>query len=140
MVPLILIMLVKYSTSKFIPIVALIIILIGAGSSAYVYVTTIDSDYTRINGQDYTIDQLLFIGEERTIEIYTGIALDDLIVKIGVSNPGKHEYTIIAADAYQKTVKWENMKNGLLTKNRESIFSDLPKSFRVRDIVKIEVI
>ena len=125
---------------KLILIFALIVLLVGSLSSIYVYATTVNSEYINVNDRDYTIDQLLFIGEERTIEIYTDIALDDLIVKIGFSNPGKHEYTIIAADAYQKTVKWENMKNGLLTKNRESIFSDLPKSFRVRYIVKIEVI
>lgn len=125
---------------KIIPIVALIIILIGAGSSAYVYVTTIDSEYISINGQDYSIDQLLFIGEEREFETFSGVALDNLMIKVGVPNPEKHEYTIIAADSYQKTVNWENMKNGLLTEDRISIFSDLPKSFRVRDIVKIEVI
>jgi len=125
---------------KLLPIVALIIILIGAGSSAYVYASTIGSEYININGQDYTIDQLSFIGEERKFETFSGVALDDLIIKIGVPNPEKHEYTIIAADSYSKTVNWENMKNGLLTKDRASIFSDLPKSFRVRDIVKIEVI
>ncbi len=125
---------------KLLPIIALLILLIGTGSSAYVFVTTVDSEYIDINGQEYTIDQLLFIGEEREFETFFGVALDDIIIKIGVSNPNEHEYTLIAADSYQKTVKWENMKNGLLTKDRISIFSDLPKSFRVRDIVKIEVI
>lgn len=125
---------------KIIPFVALVILLIGASSSAYVHTTTVDSEYISINDQDYTIDQLLFIGKERSFETFSGVALDDLMIKIGVPNPEKHEYTIIAADSYQKTVKWENMKNGLLTKDRVSIFSDLPKSFRVRDIVKIEVI
>ena len=125
---------------QYLPIIALIIILIGTGSSAYVYITTVDSHYIDINGQDYTIDQLLFIGEEREFETFSGVALDDLMMKIGLVNPEEHEYTIIAADSYQKTVNWYNMKNGLLTKDRVSIFSDLPKSFRVRDIVKIEVI
>ncbi len=125
---------------RFIPFVALIILLIGASSSAYVYTTTVDSTYININNQDYTIDQLSFIGKERNFEEFSGIALDDLIVKIGVPNPEKHEYTITAADGYQKTVKWENMNNGFLTKDKVSIFSDLPKSFRVRDIVKIEAI
>ena len=125
---------------KFIPIIAFVIILIGAGSSAYVYVTTFDSEYIIINNQDYTMDQLLFIGEHREFETFSGIALDDLIIKIGVPNPETHEYTITAADGYQKTVKWENMKNGLLTEDKISVFSDLPKSFRVRDIIKIEVI
>jgi len=125
---------------KFIPIVALVILLIGAGSSAYVYATTIDSEYIDINGQEYTIDQLLFIGTERSFEEVSGVALDDLMIKIGVTAPENHEYTIIAVDSYQKTVSWENMKNGLLTEDGVSIFSDLPKSFRVKDIVKIEVI
>ena len=125
---------------KFIPLIALIIILIGAGSSAYVYVTTVDSEYININNQDYTMDQLFFIGEQRKFETFSGVAFDNLITKIGVPNPKIHEYTITAADGYQKTVNWENMKNGLLTEDKISVFSDLPKSFRVRDIVKIEVI
>ncbi len=127
-------------TEKFIPIIAFIIIVIGAGSSAYVYFSTVDSEYVNIYNQNYTIDQLLFIGEKREFEIFSGIALDDVIIKIGVPNPKTHEYIITAADGYQKTVKWENMENGLLTQDKISIFSDLPKSFRVRDIVKIEVI
>lgn len=125
---------------KLLPIIALIILFIGLGSSAYVYATTIDSEYIKINNQDYTIDQLFFIGEERIFETFNGIALDDLIIKIGVPNPELNEYTIIAGDSYQKTVNWDNMKNGLLTKERVTIFSNLPKSYRVRDIVKIEVI
>ena len=125
---------------KLLPIVALMIVLIGAGSTAYVYATTVDTEFINVNNQEYTIDQLLFIGKERTLETFSGVALDDLMIKIGVPNPVEHEYTITAADSYQKTVNWENMKNGLLTKDRVSIFSDLPKSFRVRDVVKIEVI
>ena len=124
---------------KLIPISAFIVLLIGSLSSVYVYGVQIDSEYININGTDYTIGQLLFIGEERTFEDYYGVALDDLIVKIGVSDPKNHEYTIIASDGYQKTVKWENMKNGLLTNEGQSIFSDLPKAFRIKDIVKIEV-
>ncbi|MEE9441020.1 MAG: hypothetical protein V3V27_03710, partial [Candidatus Thermoplasmatota archaeon] len=76
---------------------------------------------------------------ESNSELFSGIALDDLMLKTGVSNPEKHEYTIIASDGYQKTVKWENMKNGILTEEGQSIFSDLAKAFRIKDIVKIEV-
>ena len=125
---------------KLIPTLAFIVILIGSLSSIYVYATQINSEYININGQEYTIDQLFFIGEERTFETFSGIALDNLMIKIGIPEPEKHEYTIIASDGYQKTVKWENMKNGLLTEEGQSIFSDLPKSYRVRDIIKIEVI
>ena len=124
---------------KLIPTLAFIVILIGGLSSIYVYATQINSEYININGQEYTIDQLFFIGEERTFETFSGIALDNLMIKIGIPEPEKHEYTIIASDGYQKTVQWENMKNGILTEDRKSIFSDLPKAFRIKDIVKIEV-
>jgi hypothetical protein len=124
---------------KLIPIIAVAVLFIGSLSSIYVYATQINSEYIDINGQEYTVDQLFFIGEERTIETFSGIALDTLMMKIGIPEPEKHEYTIIASDGYQKTVKWENMKNGLLTEEGQSIFSDLAKAFRIKDIVKIEV-
>jgi len=124
---------------KLIPIFALIVIIMGGLSSIYVYATTAESDYITINNTKYTIDQLFFIGEERTIDDYSGIAFDVVIFKISVSNPKTREYTLIASDGYQKTVKWENMENGLLTEEGQSIFSDLPKAFWVKDIIKIEV-
>lgn len=124
---------------KLIPILAVAVLFIGSLSSIYVYATQINSEYIDINGQEYTVDQLFFIGEERTFETFSGIALDTLMMKIGIPEPEKHEYTIIASDGYQKTVKWVNMKNGLLTEEGQSIFSDLPKAFRIKDIVKIEV-
>ena len=124
---------------KLIPILAVAVLSIGSLSSIYVYATQINSEYIDINGQEYTVDQLFFIGEERTIETFSGIALDTLMMKIGIPEPEKHEYTIIASDGYQKTVKWENMKNGILTEEGQSIFSDLAKAFRIKDIVKIEV-
>ncbi len=124
---------------KLIPILAVAVLFIGSLSSIYVYATQINSEYIDINGQEYTVDQLFFIGEERTFETFSGIALDTLMMKIGIPEPEKHEYTIIASDGYQQTVKWVNMKNGLLTEEGQSIFSDLPKAFRIKDIVKIEV-
>ena len=124
---------------KLIPIFAIIVILVGIGSSVYVNAAQVDLKHINVNGQDYTIDQLFDISEEKTYETYSGIALDDLMVKTGVENQEKHEYTIIGADGYQQTVKWENMINGLLTKDGKSIFSDLPKAFRVKDIVEIKV-
>ena len=124
---------------KLIPILAVAVLFIGSLSSIYVYATQINSEYIDINGQEYTVDQLFFIGEEKTIETFSGIALDTLMMKIGIPEPEKHEYTIIASDGYQKTVKWENMKNGILTEEGQSIFSDLAKAFRIKDIVKIEV-
>ena len=51
----------------------------------------------------------------------------------------KQSYTLRGSDGYEKTVTWKNMKNGLLTRDSESAFSDLPKAFRVKDVITIEV-
>lgn len=126
---------------KLIPIFAMIVLLIGTGSTAYVYATQTDADGITINGQQYTIDQIFFIAEPRSFDSldFSGVALDDLIMKAGVGCPSCHTYTIIAEDNYQKTVTWENLQGGLLTKEGMTVFSDLPKAFRVKNIVKIEV-
>ena len=126
---------------RFLPIIALIILVVASISSVYVYTTQANTDNVLINGQHYTINQLFSFTKPRAFADlnYSGIALDDLVVQTGLKNPESHTYTIIGSDGYQKTVTWENMKNGLLTKNRESVFSDLPKAFRVKEIVTIEV-
>jgi len=127
---------------KLIPLAAMIVILIGAGASAYVYTTQTATDNITINGQQYTIDQIFNIAESRTFDLlnFSGIALDDLVIKTGVGCLECHEYTIIGDDGYQKTVTWENIKKGLLTKDGMTVFSDLPKAYRIKNVVKIEVI
>ena len=126
---------------RLIPIFALLILLIGSISSIYVYATQTTTSTLLVNRQHYTIDQLFSLAKPRTVNDsqYTGIALDDLMLKTGASEPEQHRYTLKGSDGYEKTVTWENMKNGLLTKDRESIFSDLPKAFHVKDIITIEV-
>jgi hypothetical protein len=126
---------------RFLPLLALVLLLLASTSSLYVYATQTTTETLLVNNQDYTIDQLFSMTKPRigNDTQYTGIALDDLMRKTGVSNPEAHRYTLRGADGYEKTVTWENMQNGLLTKNRESYFSDLPKAFRVKDIVTIEV-
>jgi hypothetical protein len=126
---------------RIIPIAALVILAVASSSSLYVSTTQASTDTILVNGQHYTIDQVFSFTIPRAFPDlkFSGIALDDLVMKIGVKNPENHTYTIIGADGYQKTVVWENMKNGLLTKDRQLIFSDLPKTFRVKDVVTIEV-
>jgi len=127
---------------KLIPLAAMVLILIGAGSSAYVYATQTNTDNITINGQQYTIDQIFHTAKLRTFDSlnFSGIALDDLIIKTGVGCLECHEYTIIGDDGYQKTVTWKNMQEGLLTKDSMTVFSDLPKAYRIKNVVKIEVI
>ena len=128
---------------KIIPILALIVIVIGGTSTAYVYVTQIDKDTITINGEEYTIDQIFYMGETKTIQTIerekTGVALDDLIIKAGVGCPSCHEYTIKAKDGYQKTVNWEIMKTGILTDIKKVFFPNTAKAFWVEDTVEIEV-
>jgi hypothetical protein len=66
--------------------------------------------------------------------------LDDLIIKMGVGSPKFKKYTFVGKDGYQKTVGWENLENGVLTYEKMVVFSDLPKAFRVKDVVNIKVI
>lgn len=126
---------------RLLPITAMCVLIIACSSSLYVYASQTTTDTLLVNSQEYSIDQLFSITKPRLFNDSdaTGIALDDLMIKTGVSQPEQHTYTLRGSDGYEKTVAWENMKNGLFTKNRESIFSDLPKAFRVKDIIEIEV-
>ena len=128
---------------KLVPMVAIVLLLTGALSSIYVYATESDTDTLIINGQEYTIDQIFFIAEHRSLETdddnFSGVALDDLMKKAGVACGSCHTYTIIGSDGYSKTVTWENLQHGVLTEEKRVVFSDLPKAFRVRNVVNIEV-
>jgi hypothetical protein len=131
----------KMDKKKLIPAIAIIILLIGSFSSIYVFATQTNESNITINEQKYSIDQIFFIAEPRSFNAlnFSGVALDDLILKVGVGFTNNREYTIVGSDGYQKTVNWENMENGLLTYEKMVVFSDLPKSFRVKDVVNIEV-
>jgi hypothetical protein len=126
---------------RLLPIFAILILLISGIFSTYIYTTQATTNTLLVNGQQYTIDQLFFLAQLRTMNEsqYTGIALNDLMLKTGITNPEQHTYTLRGSDGYEKTVTWENMKNGLLTKDGQSIFSDLPKAFRVKNVITIEV-
>ena len=131
---------------KLIPILALTVLLIGSGSSVYVYATHIDGDsdgnIITVYEKQYAVSDLFSVAKLRIFESLncSGVALDDLILKVGVDCPVCGVYRIIGEDGYSQTVSWENMQNGLLTTNRRVIFSDLPKAFNIRDVVEIEVI
>lgn len=128
---------------KIIPILALIVILISGSSTAYVYLSQIEKDTITINGEEYAIDQLFFMVDKKTIQTVegekTGISLDDMVQKIGISCPSCFEYTIKAKDGYEKTVSWDILNTGILTDDYRVFFPDTPKAFWVRDIVEIEV-
>ncbi len=125
---------------RLLPIFAIFILIISCTSSTYIYATQATANTIQVNEQQYTIDQLFFLAQPRTLNESTGIALDDLMLKTGVTHPEQYRYTLRGSDGYEKTVTWENMKNGVLTKDGQSFFSDLPKAFRVKNVITIEVI
>jgi len=131
---------------RLIPLVAMVLLLVGSFSSLYVY--TVEGNISKadaisINGHSYTMDQIFSLTKQRTIVTddgnFSGAALDDLIEKTGVSCGSCHTYTIIGSDGYSKTVKWENVQHGVLTEGKKVVFLNLPKAFRVRNVVSIEV-
>ena len=128
---------------KFIPVLAMVLLLIGVISALYVNATQLNKDTITINNQEYTFDDFLLLGGEKTIETVdgkvTGASLENIIKSIGVSCSSCSKYTIKAADGYQKTVEWDVLKTGVLTEEKRVFFSDTPKALWVRDIVEIEV-
>ena len=129
---------------KIIPILALIILIISGSAQAYVYVTSVDKETIAINGNEYTVEQLFYLGETKTIQTMdgekTGVSLEDLISKVGIGCPSCYQYTIKGSGNYEKTVDWEILKTGVLADIKKVYFSDTPKNLWVGDIYEIEVI
>jgi len=124
--------------NKWIPIIAAIVLLVGIGTSVYAFIQQNNTGSIAIGGTTYAAKEIMGMGSERTVEDYSGVALDELVINAGISQPETKEYTLVGSDGYQKTVTWDNMQNGLLTPDLMSVFSDLAKAFRVKDIVEIK--
>ena len=133
---------------KLIPIFAMVVLLVGTVSSIYVHATQVNTDgdtnFITIDNQEYDLEQLFSIIKQRTVETddgeKTGIALDELIIYVGVGCPACHEYTIKEKGPYQQTVVWENMQNGILTDYGRVYFPNLAHAFWVYNVGSIEVI
>ena len=128
---------------KIIPILAMIVLLIGIFSTVYVHASQIDKDTITINGQEYTIDQIFSIAESKTIETdegaKTGISLEDLMIKVGISCQNCNKYTFKAKDGYQQTVDFETLKTGILTDYSRIYFPDTAHALWVMDVIEIGV-
>ena len=128
---------------KTIPLIAMILLLIGTISAIYVQATQIDKDTIKINGKEYTIEQIFEISSINTIETddgtKTGVALEDLIHKLDINCPECHMYTIKASDRYQQTVGWNILKTGVLTDYKKVYFPDTAHYLWVHDVIEIEV-
>ena len=99
------------------------------------------SDVVRINGIDYEWADLEANFTVVEMDGKSGVMLSDLINDTGLEDPAAHDYAIVGADGYRKTVEWDDMLNGILIVDDKAVhFSTLPKQYFVRDIVEIEVV
>jgi len=128
---------------KIIPVLAMTLLIIGIISALYVNAIQISKDSITIKDQEYTYDDLFLLSGEKTIQTVdgpvTGISLKNIIKSIGVTCTSCSEYTIKAADGYEKTVEWNVLKTGVLSKENRVYFPDTPKALWVREVVEIEV-
>ncbi len=98
-------------------------------------------DTVTINGVDYE-----WRGLEENFTVvklngHRGVMLSDLINDTGLEDPESHQYAIVGADGYRKTVDWNDMLNGVLKiDGKEVYFTTRVKQYFVRDIVEIEVV
>jgi hypothetical protein len=117
------------------------IILIGSFSAlAYNTLSEKESDMFTLNGKEYGWNEL---GEMDTIEVqgFEGVPLVFLIEDAGVDDPSSHDYRLIGADGYFKTVTWRDVETGILTLDEKKVvFETKAKAYWVRDVVEIEVI
>lgn len=106
----------------------------------------VETDFFTVNGKEYgwntTFEEFEIVTlEDAQGNPWEGVMLADLITDAGVADPENHEYKLVGADGYTKTVGWSDMETGLLTKNEKRVFfPDLPKAYYVSDLVEIEVI
>jgi hypothetical protein len=137
------------SQEKILPIFAIIVLIIGVAASVFVYATeTQNASETTIiitiNGNSYTIPQLMTSGTYKTISTddgeKAGVALDQLIIRSDVECPSCHDYTIKAKDMYQQTITWENVQQGIFTDDARVYFPNLAHTFWVNDVRTIEVV
>jgi hypothetical protein len=131
---------------RIIPFFAMIVLIIGIGSTLYIHATQSASNTSAeiiINGSPVSTESLFKELSKETISTddgeKIGIPLDRLIEYIGIVNPDKYQYSFIASDGYQQTVIWENMKRGIFTEDYRVFFLDLAHAFWVRNIIEIEV-
>ena len=122
-------------------IAALFVLILSASALAYTMMNAREAgDVLIVNGVEYRWDGLEANFTVREMDGHAGILLSDLINDTGLADPGDHEYRLIGADGYQKTVGWSDMQAGLLEPAEKRVyFRDLPKQYRVRDLVEIEV-
>jgi len=128
---------------KIISIFAILLLLVGTSSAVYVEVNKISTASIKINGQEYSIEELFNLGEIITIDTdegeKIGVSIESMIIKSNIGCPPCFIYIIKGADGFQQTVEWEIMKTGILTDYPRVYFPDTAHKFWVKGVYEIEV-
>jgi len=124
-------------------ILAVIILL---GSFSALAITTMnkrDSENFTVNEKTYEWATLQDDFDTIEVQGYEGVPLVAILEDASVADPEHHDYKIVGADGYFKTVTWRDMKTGILTNDdgdRKVVFETKAKAFWVREVVEIEVV
>lgn len=127
---------------RFTTLLATIILLTGIASTIYVESLKEEKqtdNVIHINEIDYEIEDIFVDFIEISIEEFSGILLSDLLNDTSLINPEDYHYKVIGEDGYAKTIEWKHMKKGILTREKNVVFENLPQQFWIKDIAQIEV-
>ena len=119
-----------------------LIILVGSFSAfAYNTLNQKESDKFMVNGKEYEYEILYEDFQTLEVQGIEGVSLSVLINDAGIENPPSHDYKIIGADGYFKTVTWRDMETGILTLDEKKVvFETKAKAYWIRDVIEIEVV
>jgi hypothetical protein len=118
------------------------IILIGSFSAlAYNTLNQKESEKFTISEKEYEWETLFDEFETKEVQGYEGVPMITLIIDAGIEEPSSHDYKIIGADGYFKTVTWRDMESGILTlEEKKVVFETKAKAYWIRDVIEIEVV
>ena len=134
---------------KIVLILAIFLLFIGFASGVYLELEIQENEdifggeYLEVEGLIITMDDLFsqcslknYLTDRGN---YTGFSLSCVINISNLTNPEIHDYAIVSMDGYTKTVSWDDMKKGIITDERYTVFSHLPRAYWIKDVIKIEV-
>jgi len=128
---------------RLVMLTALIVLGLGVTSTVYLRVMTpaMSETVLMVAGQPLAVSKLFSSLEQRTVVgEYRGVGLDDVVRQAGVGNPGRFDYQVVAADGYRKTISWKDCTEGVLTRQRRTVFPGRSKQFWIRGVTRIEVV
>jgi hypothetical protein len=119
-----------------------VVILIGSFSALAINtLNQKESEKFNINGKEYEWDTLYDDFDTVVVQEFEGVPLTILIEDAEVEEPSTHQYKIVGADGYFKTVTWRDMESGILTlEEKKVVFETKAKAYWVRDVVEIQVV